>query len=53
VPVEGRAVERLLDHTHIDFPLVLTMRSAPQAKLTLTWEESGEKFKEVQSIRWM
>ncbi|MFI8301451.1 hypothetical protein ACIGCZ_36700 [Streptomyces nigra] len=49
----GLAVERLLDHTHVDFPLALTMGTAPQAKLALTWEEAGEKFSEVQSIRWM
>lgn len=49
----GLVVERLLDHTHINFPLALTMGTAPEAKLNLTWEEDGDTFTEVQSIRWM
>ncbi|MET8647613.1 hypothetical protein ABZX69_38300 [Streptomyces sp. NPDC004074] len=49
----GLMVERLLDHTHIAFPLAVSFATAPQAKLTLTWEEAGVKFTEVQSIRWM
>ncbi|MGW6244389.1 hypothetical protein [Streptomyces sp. NRRL F-5193] len=49
----GLQVDRLLDHTHVNFPLALPMSTAPQAKLTLTWEEDGTPFSEVQSIRWM
>ncbi|MGW6521730.1 hypothetical protein [Streptomyces sp. NPDC054962] len=49
----GLVVERLLDNTHVDFPLALSMGDAPQAKLTLTWEETGVQFTETQSIRWM
>jgi hypothetical protein len=49
----GLKVDRLLDHTHVNFPLALSMGTAPQAKLTLTWEEDGTTFSEVQSIRWM
>ncbi|MEU3693163.1 hypothetical protein [Streptomyces narbonensis] len=50
---DGLLVERLLDHTHMDFPIALSMGTAPQAKLTLTWEEDGARFTEEQSIRWM
>jgi ribosomal protein L40E/lambda repressor-like predicted transcriptional regulator len=46
-------VERLLDHTHIEFPVALTLGTAPQARLTARWEEDGEPFEVTQFINWM
>ncbi|MGW3401271.1 hypothetical protein [Streptomyces zhihengii] len=53
-PVVGDdlTAERLPSHTYFDIPVAPTFGSSPQARVVITWEESGEQFSERQTVRW-
>ncbi len=45
-------VDRLVSRTHVDFPIARTWGTAPEARLIMNWDEGGQEFEEIQSIRW-